>query len=173
VAGGAVDERRIDYTAPLPATGDVRSVVEFYHAGFDHYFVSADQDEIAGLDTGAGGWARTGLAFNAIDASATAGLANCRFFGIFGSVSTHFYTINADECATVTADPAWTFEKYAFRAEMPAAEDCPADRMRVVRVFNNFQGGALNHRYTTSASEAASLAGEGWIVEGAVFCTPP
>ena len=45
--------------------------------------------------------------------------------------------------------------------------------MRVVRVFNAFKGGALNHRYTTSASEAAALAGEGWIVEGAVFCTPP
>ena len=83
------------------------------------------------------------------------------------------YTINADECATLMADPAWTFENYAFRADLPAAEDCPADRVRVVRVFNNFKGGALNHRFTTSASEAASLAGEGWIIEGAVFCTPP
>ncbi len=173
VAGGAADERRIDYTAPLPAAGDERVVVEFRHEGFDHYFVTANPDEIAGLDTGAGGWARTGLAFKAIDAAAAAGLPNCRFFGIFGSVSTHFYTIDADECATVMADPAWTFENYAFRATMPAAEDCPADRMRVVRVFNAFKGGALNHRYTTSASEAASLAGEGWIVEGAVFCTPP
>jgi len=173
VAGGAADERRIDYTAPLPASGDERVVVEFHHEGFDHYFVTADPAEIAGLDTGAGGWARTGLAFKAIDAAATAGLPNCRFFGIFGSVSTHFYTIDADECATVMADPAWTFENYAFRATMPAAEDCPADRMRVVRVFNAFRGGALNHRYTTSASEAAALAGEGWVVEGAVFCTPP
>ena len=173
VAGGAEDERRIDYTAPLPASGDERTVVEFHHEGFDHYFVTADPAEIAGLDTGAGGWARTGLAFKAIDAAAAVGLPNCRFFGIFGSVSTHFYTINADECATVMADPAWTFENYAFRAAMPAAEDCPADRMRVVRVFNAFKGGALNHRYTTSASEAAALAGEGWIVEGAVFCTPP
>ncbi|MBK6395676.1 MAG: hypothetical protein IPF73_14100 [Betaproteobacteria bacterium] len=173
VAGGVGEERRIDYTAPLPATGDERIVVEFYHAGFDHYFVSADPAEIAGLDTGSGGWARTGLEFKAIDAAATSGLPNCRFFGVFGSVSTHFYTINADECATLMADPAWTFENYAFRADLPAAEDCPADRMRVVRVFNNFKGGALNHRFTTSASEAASLAGEGWIVEGAVFCTPP
>lgn len=173
VAGGAADERRIDYTAPLSAAGDERIVVEFHHAGFDHYFVTANPDEIAGLDTGAGGWARTGLAFKAIDAASAAELPNCRFFGIFGSVSTHFYTINADECATVMADPAWTFENYAFRAAMPAAEDCPADRMRVVRVFNQFKGGALNHRYTTSASEAASLAGEGWVVEGAVFCTPP
>jgi predicted dienelactone hydrolase len=173
VAGGGEDVRRIDYTAPLAATGDERLVIEYYHAGFDHYFVTADAAEAAGLDTGAGGWARTGLTFKALDAAATTGLPNCRFFGVFGAVSTHFYTINADECATVTADPAWTFESYAFRAEAPANEDCPADRTRVVRVFNNFKGGALNHRYTTSASEAASLAADGWIVEGAVFCARP
>ena len=49
----------------------------------------------------------------------------------------------------------------------------PTDRTRVVRLFNNFKGGALNHRYTTSASEALSLADDGWIVEGAVFCAKP
>ena len=173
VAGGGEDVRRIDYTAPAAASGDERIVIEYHHAGFDHYFVTADPTEAAGLDTGAGGWARTGLGFKALDAAAPPGLPNCRFFGVFGAVSTHFYTINADECATVTADPAWTFEKYAFRADAPAGEDCPADRTRVVRVFNNFKGGALNHRYTTSASEAASLAAKGWIVEGAVFCARP
>jgi predicted dienelactone hydrolase len=173
VSGGGEDVRRLDYTAPNPATGDERIVVEYYHAGFNHYFVTADPAEAAGLDTGAGGWARTGLAFKALDAAAASGLPNCRFFGVFGSVSTHFYTINPDECATVTADPAWTFESYAFRADAPANEDCPADRTRVLRVFNAFQGGALNHRYTTSASEAASLAADGWIVEGAVFCARP
>lgn len=173
VAGGGEDVRRIDYTAPIAASGDERIVTEYYHAGFDHYFVTADPAEAAGLDTGAGGWARTGLAFKALDAAAASGLPNCRFFGIFGAVSTHFYTINADECATVTADPAWIFESYAFRAEIPANEDCPADRTRVLRVFNDFKGGSLNHRYTTSASEAASLAASGWIVEGAVFCARP
>ena len=47
--------------------------------------------------------------------------------------------------------------------------------MRNLKVRNKhfYALSALNHRYTTSASEAAALAGEGWIVEGAVFCTPP
>jgi predicted dienelactone hydrolase len=173
VAGGAEDVRRIDYVAPLPPTGDERVVIEYYHAGFNHYFVTADADEAAGLDTGAGGWARTGLSFKATDAASSSGLPNCRFFGIFGAVSTHFYTINADECAGLMTTPPWQFEKYAFRAEFPNAEDCPHDRTRVVRLFNNFLGGALNHRYTTSASEAASLVGDGWILEGAVFCARP
>ncbi|HEY8243939.1 MAG TPA: hypothetical protein VII68_10800 [Casimicrobiaceae bacterium] len=173
VAGGGEDIRRIDYTAPLPAIGDERIVIEFYHAGFNHYFVTADAAEAASLDTGAGGWARTGLTFKATDAASTAGLPNCRFFGIFGAISTHFYTINADECAGLMTTPPWQFESYAFRAELPTAEDCPHDRTRVVRLFNNFMGGALNHRYTTSASEAASLASEGWVVEGAVFCAKP
>jgi len=173
VAGGGEDIRRIDYTAPLPASGDERIVIEYYHAGFNHYFVTADADEAAGLDTGAGGWARTGLTFKATDAASASGLPNCRFFGIFGAISTHFYTINADECAGLMTTPPWQFEKYAFRAEFPSAEDCPWDRTRVVRLFNNFLGGALNHRYTTSASEAASLAADGWIVEGAVFCAKP
>jgi hypothetical protein len=173
VAGGGEDVRRIDYTAPRAAVGDERIVVEYFHAGFGYYFVTADPVEAAGLDTGAGGWARTGLTFKAIDAAATSGLPDCRFFGIFGNVSTHFYTINADECAGLMATPPWVFEKYAFRADFPVAEDCPADRMRVVRVYNNFQGGAVNHRFTTSASEALSLTGDGWVIEGAVFCTPP
>ncbi len=173
VAGGAEDVRRIDYTAPLPASGDERIVIEYHHAGFDHYFVTADPAEAAGLDTGAGGWARTGLTFKATDAAAASGLPNCRFFGIFGAVSTHFYTINADECAGLMSSPPWQFENYAFRAEFPNAEDCAPDRTRVMRLFNNFKGGALNHRYTTSMSEALSLTGDGWILEGAVFCAKP
>ena len=174
VAGGGEDVRRIDYTAPLAAIGDERIVIEYYHAGFNHYFVTADPVEAAGLDTGAGGWARTGLTFKATDAASTLYLPNCRFFGIFGQISTHFYTINADECASLTTqNPPWQFENYAFRAELPNAEDCAHDRTRVLRIFNNLQGGAVNHRYTTSASEAATLASQGWIVEGAVFCAKP
>ena len=173
VAGGGEDIRRIDYTAPLPPTGEERIVIEYHHAGFDHYFVTADPAEAAGLDTGAGGWARTGLTFKALDATSTFGLANCRFFGIFGAVSTHFYTINEAECEGLLDTPPWVFENFAFRAILPAAEDCLPDATRVVRLFNNFKGGALNHRYTTSASEAASLGADGWIVEGAVFCARP
>jgi hypothetical protein len=174
VAGGAEDIRRIDYTAPSGATGDERMVIEYFHEGFGHYFVTADAAEAAALDQGSPpGWKRTGLVFKAIDANAAAGLPNCRFFGAFGDVSTHFYTINADECAGLMTKPPWLFESYAFRADAPVQDDCPADRMRVLRVYNNSIGGAPNHRYTTSASEASSLAVNGWVIEGAVLCTPP
>ncbi len=173
VAGGAEDIRRIDYTAPSAATGDERIVIEYFHAGLGHYFMTADPVEAASLDTGAGGWARTGYAFKALDAAAAPGLPACRFFGVFGDVSSHFYTIDPAECAYVKTLPPWQFENDAFRADEPAAEDCPADRMRVVRVFNNGIGGAANHRFTTSASEVASLLADGWATEGARFCTLP
>jgi hypothetical protein len=174
VAGGAEDVRRIDYIAPQPETGDERMVIEFFHQEFGHYFVTAEAAEAAALDAGSPpGWKRTGLAFKAIDANAMSGLPDCRFFGVFGSVSTHFYTINADECAGLMTKPPWEFESYAFRADAAVNDDCPTDRMRVQRVYNNSIGGAPNHRYTTSANEAASLDANGWIVEGAVFCTPP
>jgi hypothetical protein len=173
VAGGGEDVRRIDYTAPRAASGDERIVIEYFHAGLGHYFMTADPVEAAGLDTGAGGWARTGFTFKAYDAASTIGLPACRFFGVFGDVSSHFYTIDPAECDYVRNLPPWQFENYAFRADGPTADDCPADRMRVVRVFNNGMGGAANHRFTTSASETASLLAAGWTSEGARFCTPP
>ena len=41
------------------------AVVEYYHAGFDHYFITAIADEIGKLDTGTfAGWTRTGRQFN-------------------------------------------------------------------------------------------------------------
>jgi hypothetical protein len=39
------------------------SVIEYYHAGFGHYFITANTDEIARLDDGSiAGWTRTGAA---------------------------------------------------------------------------------------------------------------
>jgi len=41
--------------------GGATVAVEYFHPGFGHYFVTAQADEIAGLDAGVfGGWARTG-----------------------------------------------------------------------------------------------------------------
>jgi hypothetical protein len=88
-------------------------------------------------------------------------------------VYSHFYSINPPECAILAADPLWRFEALAFRAELPTLEDCPAGRMRVTRIYNQFAGGAPNHRFVTSGSEAAHMVDENWYVEGSVFCTPP
>lgn len=58
------------------------TVVEYYHAGFDHYFITASPDEIALLDGGAfgGAWKRTGEAFSAFAEADPALGGVCRFF---------------------------------------------------------------------------------------------
>jgi hypothetical protein len=50
--------------ASLPPAG-AAAAIEYYHAAFDHYFISASADEIGKLDAGAfAGWVRTGRQFN-------------------------------------------------------------------------------------------------------------
>ena len=60
---------------------------------------------------------RTGFEFKAWARESGNGLPNCRFFGTPGSgPNSHFYTIDADECAKVNANPDWTFEEIVFAA---------------------------------------------------------
>jgi hypothetical protein len=40
-------------------------------------------------------------------------------------------------------------------------------------MYNNGKGGQAHHRYLTSHSEVGVMLGQGWMVEGLVFCTPP
>jgi len=176
VAGGGDDVLRIDYVAPSAPAVDERIAIEYYNPSLDHYFVTAFADEAAMLDEGSvvPGWQRTGYAFKSYALGAERGLAACRFFGTPGiGPSSHFFTIDPVECAKVRTNPAWTFEGLAFRAEPPGVGTCAVDRAVVTRLYNNGKGGQANHRYTTSREVAGDMLGEGWIVEGPVFCTPP
>jgi predicted dienelactone hydrolase len=176
VAGGGDDRRVIDYTAPATPIGNERIVVEFQNDALAHFFYTADPAEAAMLDAGVvvPGWRRTGFEFKAWDRGDVNGISSCRFFTNRNGVYSHFYSINGVECGILLADPLWRFETNAFRADPPSgAEDCPANRMRVTRIYNRFAGGAPNHRFVTSGSEAAHMAAENWLVEGTVFCTPP
>jgi predicted dienelactone hydrolase len=176
VAGGSDDATALDYSAPMPPAVDERIVVEYRNDALDHYFVTGEPAEAAMLDAGVPvpGWKRTGFEFKAWARESGNGLPNCRFFGTPGrGPNSHFYTIDAAECAKVKANPDWTFEEIVFAAGLPERELCPADRMTVTRLYNDGKGGQANHRYVTSRSEAAEMLAQGWRVEGAVFCTPP
>ena len=178
VAGGMEDTQKLDYMAPRPLrNGTEAMVVEYYRPSLDHYFVTADPAEAAMLDAGVmvPGWQRTGMAFKAHPAGAFAGLIACRFFGTPPQgPNSHFYTIDAAECAKVKANPLWTYEGIAFNADpLQASGDCGSDRIPVVRLYNNGMGGQANHRYTTSRSESRQMTANGWIVEGYVFCAVP
>ena len=155
------------------------AVVEYFNAGFGHYFMTAQADEIAGLDAGAYNFAflRTGNQFNGWDAQAAGTVPVCRFFttpGTFGAKSSHFYTANPVECDGLKLNPAWVYEKIAFYIAVPTAGVCPVGTIPVYRMYNHGQTGAPNHRFTTDFLVYQDFTTtKGWDVEGIGFCSPP
>lgn len=146
-----------------------RWAVEYYHARFDHYFVSADADEIAGLDAGAfEGWARTGESFRVGPAPSSDQAPVCRFFGVgFAPLSSHFYTPYPDECAFVKTDPKWFYEKIAFGLRLPESnKGCLPGHAPLFRTWNRNRDGAPAHRYTSNHQTFLTMVGLGWEMEG-------
>jgi uncharacterized delta-60 repeat protein len=150
-----------------------RKAVEYFHAAYGHYFMTADEPEIALLDTSpAGGWLRTDQSFNVYDQATAPLVPVCRFWSgqSFAPKSSHFYTPYADECAQVKLDPAWLFERNAFYVRMPegmsGARTCPSGTRPLYRAYNDGKGGAPNHRYTTDLAVLDEMIAKGWIMEG-------
>jgi hypothetical protein len=152
--------------------------VEYYNAGFGHYFMTAQSDEIAGLDAGAYNFAfaRTGVGFDAYASQAAGTVPVCRFFttpGTFGAKSSHFYTANPVECDGLKANPNWIYEKIAFYIAVPTNGVCPGGTLPVYRMYNSGQTGAPNHRFTTNFSTYQQYTTQlGWAPEGIGFCAP-
>jgi len=143
--------------------------VEYYHAAFDHYFVTASVTEIQAIDEGVSiGWARTGESFWVYDLGSTDAEV-CRFWSgsTFAPKSSHFYTASEQECAAVGTNPDWMFEGKVFAVDHPyLAVACLDGTIPVYRLFNNGQGDAPNHRYTTSYRIRAEMIAKGWTPEG-------
>jgi len=166
--------------ATTPTVARTVDVIEYYHADWDQYFISAIPDEIARLDDGSVlGWTRTGRQFKAYPLGASQGVTVCRFFSIAATPrSSHFYTPFPTECATVMANADWLLEGDVFRIDVPAANGtCASGTIPVYRVYNDGQGGAPNHRYTVDASVRAQMIAQGWIPEGygpsgVIMCAP-
>ena len=87
----------------------------------------------------------------------------CRFFSTaFGAKSSHFYTPDANECTTVKANPNWQFEAEVFALPRPnAVGHLRRRRCPVYRLYNNGQGAAPNHRYTTSLATRTTMLDQG------------
>jgi hypothetical protein len=161
-------------------------MVEYFHPGLRHYFMTLDTFEAAGLDAVPYGWVRTGRTFAAwqpVPAPATTPV--CRFYGdpVIGPNS-HFYTPEGYECdglvalehSTPPGIPVWHLEGKPFRASLPDADGtCPGNLDPVYRVFNGPVDNANGptHRYTTDPGLYAQMQALGWLPEGAHFCVPP
>lgn len=151
-----------------PARAAVVDAIEFYNARLDHYFVTSSRAEIASLDRG-GNWKRTGERFLVDDAETSDTSPACRFTGT--AFSSHFYSIDAAECATVKANARWKGEGVAFHVAAPASDGSCTKGLQVFRLYNGGQGGAPNHRYTTSIWIASAMQVDGWVPEVVAFCT--
>ena len=177
-------------TVSLAKAGEVIvNVVEYYHEGLEHYFITGEPAEVKMLDEGSfGAWKRTGNTFPAwsvTDAPASS-VGVCRFYGtdkyrVDGTrigPNSHFYTADPGECEFVkTAWPAmandgktypgWTYEGQVFSVHLPVDGLCPVDTQALHRAYHN---GNPNHRYALQASTLKAMTG--WTYEGVVMCLP-
>jgi len=171
--------------APVPAN----TAIEFYHAGFDHYFVTSLAAEIAALDSGQTvGWTRTGRGF-AIFTIPPPGVLNfspvCRFYIPPQHGDSHFFSASVAECTTILGKIGTDPNYSGYIQESPSVfylllpdvttGACAANYIPVFRLWN--QRADSNHRYTTDAGIKAAMMAKGYVAEGygpnaVAMCSP-
>ena len=154
------------------------TAVEFYHATFDHYFITSLPAEIAALDAGTlTGWSRTGRGFEVFAVAPPLPLTAspvCRFYIPPQHGDSHFFSASPAECATIRdkigVDPNYS----GYIEETPAAffiplpntanGACPTGTSPLYRLWN--QRADSNHRYTTDAGIKAYMQTKNYVAEG-------
>jgi hypothetical protein len=164
---------------PEPSAAQPVTVVEYYRASVDHYFMTIAPDEIAALDSGLfPGWARTGLTFKAHAVSQLGYSPICRFY-LPPPADSHFYSASPQECAAVAAgNPSFVLESTSvmhLAVPNPISGVCPAGTQPVYRTWNRRPD--TNHRYTSSLAVRNQMVSLGWAAEGSgpdavTFCAP-
>jgi hypothetical protein len=97
----------------------------------------------------------------------------CRFFSVaFAPKSSHFYTANPAECEKVKANGDWIYEGIAGYVLPPEGSSGCERGTPLYRLYNNGEGGAPSHAYTTDPGEAEYWTQAGWISEGVLGCVP-
>ena len=161
-------------TSATPVT-----VVEYYNASLDHYFITWIANEIAILDAGITirGWTRTGRSFQTYSTMQPGTSDICRFYIPPLQGDSHFFGRGTTECdATALAHPNFVNEDPRFmHMFLPVAGTCAASTMPVYRVFSNRPD--ANHRYMTDRALRDQMVARGWLAEGdgpdlVVMCAP-
>ncbi|MEO9135044.1 MAG: hypothetical protein ABI316_00375 [Casimicrobiaceae bacterium] len=158
-------------SAPLHA----ETVVEYYNAALDHYFITPLADEIDALDSGRiSGWTRTGLVFDGSSAPGAGLNPVCRFYIPPAHGDSHFLSASTTECAVVLAKIPTDSNFSGYIEETPAAfyialpdtstGACPAGTAPVYRLWNHRADS--NHRYTADATTRDAMIARGYVPEG-------
>ncbi len=163
----------------LPGQTNAVTVVEYFIAGNNSYFLSGRADEQKALDALPGSFKRTGTEFDAFAAkSGPAGTQDyCRFYisDPAKGVSSHFYGNGSSDCPALIAAklPTFTFENYDFAVHTPlTADTCPAHAP--LKIYRSFRPAATgvnpNHRFTAAKREYDEMTATGWTPEGVAMC---
>jgi hypothetical protein len=170
---GYVERYAINFPDPeyigVPVPPNKLSAVEFYHAGYDHYFVAASAQDIIDLDTGVHpGWSRTGYSFNVWESAGGGTNPVCRYYIPPGYGDSHFFSAAPDECAIALVKFPWLFRETdaAFYISLPDVTSgaCAANEIAVYRLWNGRADS--NHRYTTSIAVKVAMVAAGYVAEG-------
>ncbi len=143
--------------------------VEYYHAGLDHYFLSAEPSDVNALDAGAlSGWTRTGETIAFFGPAAAGATGVYRFYIPPALGDSHFITADAAEAEDVRRRfPAFVEEgPLVMHAVLPERTNgaCPAATRPVYRVWNRRVDS--NHRYMTDAAVRDAMVAQGGVAEG-------
>ena len=160
--------------------GDRVDAIEFYHAGFDHYFISAEPSDLNALDAGVlSGWQRTGQSIPMFGAAEANASIVYRFYIPPAQGDSHFFTGDANEAAEVRRRfPGFVEEgPLSMRTVLPdrTSGACPAAMRPVYRIWNHRTDS--NHRYTTDVATRALMVARGGLAEGygpdgVAMCSP-
>ena len=153
----------------VPRPPNKVAAIEFYHAGFDHYFIAASAQDAFDLDSGVHpGWARTGYVFNVWDAPSSTNGAVCRYYIPPAYGDSHFFSASAYECAIALVKFPFLIKESdaAFYLGSPDNDTgaCAGNEVAVYRLWNGRADS--NHRYTTSTTVKAMMIANGYIAEG-------
>ncbi|MCC6197433.1 MAG: cytochrome c [Burkholderiales bacterium] len=162
----------------IPPPAVTADAIEYYHQGFDHYFVTWVAAEIDNLDSGrTAGWVRTGESFRVYTSPQAGTAAVCRIYIPPGKGDGHFFGRDAGECdGTMAKNPTFILESPSFfHLFPPSAGNCGAGTVPVYRVFSNRLD--ANHRYTADRATRDLMVARNWLAEGdgadiVVMCAP-
>jgi hypothetical protein len=167
-------------TPPAGAT----QVVEYYRSDLDHYYYTADPNEIVFIDTNPAALnKRTGFFFFAWTSAAAAppgAQPVCKFYGSRTEfIDSYYFTSDPTECAFVQATwpGTWTLVTPSAFWVMPVFPDgsCPTGTLPTYRFDNNRRD--FNQRHTIDLSIRRAMLNRSWAPtstgkNGVGFCTP-
>jgi|KBSMisStandDraft_5_1062788.scaffolds.fasta_scaffold01919_7 hypothetical protein len=153
----------------VTAPAEKELAVEFYHAGYDHYFVAATASDINDLDSGFhAGWTRTGYEFQVWNGPGGFTQPVCRYYIPPGYGDSHFFSAMPEECAIALVKFPWLTKETdaAFYIGLPdqVTGGCGSNEVPVYRLWNGRSDS--NHRYTTSTAIKAQMIAAGYVAEG-------